>query len=390
MGRNAVSCGWHAIALAASTALATALMCAPVVEAQQAANRAAAKKAKSGEESEQDAATKAPIKKKKQDPAEAQRAIEAAAKLLEHGKSEHAAQAITAVLAGGNLPPAIMAKALLYRGIAYRQLKKPAQAVADLTSALWLKGGLREGERADALRQRAAAYQEAGLSESGEIVTAAVPSPGPGTSPRASAARTAVRSSGQDESWGTSTTRLAPSANLAADEPQTQQAAGSAWSGFSNPFAGLFGGSSSPAAASSAPVSESAVINTAAIHEGRAQQLEPRVRSSSSAWSHNTKVSSSSTPALQTSALPVKPDGKFRIQLGMVRTQSEARALAAKVLREHAAALSQRQPEIDQAVVGNMGSFYRVRVGPFASQGEGQAACAKVKGPGVDCMVVAQ
>ena len=64
----------------------------------------------------------------------------------------------------------------------------------------------------------------------------------------------------------------------------------------------------------------------------------------------------------------------------MVRTQDEAQALAAKVRREHAAALAAREPEIDQAVVGNMGSFYRVRVGPFATQHDGQAACAKLKG----------
>ena len=68
---------------------------------------------------------------------------------------------------GGNLPPAIMAKALLYRGIAYRQQKLPAQAIADLTSALWLKGGLGESDRADALRQRTSAYQEAGLRDGG-------------------------------------------------------------------------------------------------------------------------------------------------------------------------------------------------------------------------------
>jgi hypothetical protein len=43
------------------------------------------------------------------------------------------------------------------------------------------------------------------------------------------------------------------------------------------------------------------------------------------------------------------------------------------IRREHAAALADREPEIDQAVVGNMGSFYRVRVGPFATQQDSQA-----------------
>jgi cell division protein FtsN len=41
-------------------------------------------------------------------------------------------------------------------------------------------------------------------------------------------------------------------------------------------------------------------------------------------------------------------------------------------------------------VVGNMGAFYRVRVGPFATQNEGQQVCAKLKGSGLDCMVVTE
>jgi hypothetical protein len=74
----------------------------------------------------------------------------------------------------------------------------------------------------------------------------------------------------------------------------------------------------------------------------------------------------------------------------MVRTQAEAQALASKVKQEHAAMLAAREPQIDEAVVGNMGSFFRVRIGPFASAQEGQAACAKLKGPGMDCLVVTQ
>ena len=74
----------------------------------------------------------------------------------------------------------------------------------------------------------------------------------------------------------------------------------------------------------------------------------------------------------------------------MVRTQAEAQALAARVMREHGATLAPREPEIDEATVGNMGSFHRVRVGPFASAQEGQAACTKLKGTGIDCLVVAQ
>jgi hypothetical protein len=74
----------------------------------------------------------------------------------------------------------------------------------------------------------------------------------------------------------------------------------------------------------------------------------------------------------------------------MVRTEQEARALAQKAKRELAGAIAGREPEIDQAVVGNMGSFYRVRVGPFATMQETQVVCGQVKGTAFDCMTVTQ
>ena len=64
----------------------------------------------------------------------------------------------------GGLPPAIMVKALSLSRHRLPQASKPAQAIADLTSALWLKGGLAGPERAGALKHRTAAYQEAGIS----------------------------------------------------------------------------------------------------------------------------------------------------------------------------------------------------------------------------------
>lgn len=82
--------------------------------------------------------------------------------------------------------------------------------------------------------------------------------------------------------------------------------------------------------------------------------------------------------------------GKYRVQLATVRTQKEALALAAKAKRSLAGALASREPEIDQAVLGNMGSFYRVRVGPFATVQETQAVCAKANDTGFDCLTVTQ
>jgi hypothetical protein len=368
---------WRSLALATLAAAAVGLACAVSTDAQEPAKSAAKKakakaKAPEAEEAADGEAAKTPAKKKRQDPAEAQSAIEAALKLLEAGKAEAAAQALSAVLTGGNLPPAMMAKALFYRGVAYRQQKLHAQAIADLTSALWVKGGLGGSDRADALRQRTSAYQEAGLAETGEpLAPAAIPN----------VSRAPTRTASAEQSWGTEASP-APAA--------PKQSSG--W----NPFAGWFGGSSSPAANPPAP--QPAPPTTASIETPDPTSTPPASRPRISAWTRNTEVHSSgpppaaASPALVAPSPPpaAKPEGRFRIQVGMVRTQDEAEALATKIRREHAAALAAREPEIDQAVVGNMGSFYRVRVGPFATQHDGQAACAKLKGSGLDCLVVVQ
>ena len=134
---------WRKLALAAAAAIALAASSAPQ-GAAQAPGKAGAKKAPAKDaDGEAEGGTAKP---KRQDPIEAERTIAAAAQQLEAGKSAEAAQALTRVLSGGGLPPAMMAKALFYRGVAYRQQKKPAQAIAGLTSALWLKGGVGEAD----------------------------------------------------------------------------------------------------------------------------------------------------------------------------------------------------------------------------------------------------
>jgi hypothetical protein len=349
---------WRKLAFAAAAVVAAGAVCAQQAHAQT----AAAKSAQPGK------AKKAAAKT--QEPADAQQSIDTALKLLEDGKSQQAEEALTALLKGGKLPPAIMAKALLYRGIAYRQQKKPAQAIADLTAALWVKGGLGEADRKDALRQRTSAYQEAGLSDSGDPIAEAMPGTG-----RAPSARTASVSGRAEE-----------------ESPPAPAQQGSGWS-LANPFAALFGGGSS--SAPRPPPQESGP-------SGGTASIEPSPRRpASSAWSSTTQVragggsesnggSARAPAAAETRAAPVRPEGKFRVQVGLARTEAEAQALAAKVMRDHAGVLAAREPEIDQAVVGNMGSFYRVRIGPYASAGEGQAACAKLRRASIDCMVVTQ
>jgi len=294
--------------------------------------------------------------KKRQDPAEAQRAIEAALKQVQAGRADQAVQAMTATLSAGNLPPALMAKALYVRGLAYRRQGRSAQAISDLNSALWLKGGLGGEDRVEATNERSAAYAAAGLG-------GREPESAPGSAPA----------------------------------PKT----GANW------LSGLFG-TSAPAAEPPAPARQP----TPPAPPPRAEPAAPPRAAVASGWSSRTEVQtdraaiasvapppraapaappSKATPSKATPAPAGPPpaariEGRYLVQLGSMRTEAEARALAAKAKREPV--LASRQAAIDHAVLGNMGAFYRVRFGPFANVHETEAVCAKLQGSGFDCLPV--
>jgi len=311
--------GWRRLAIAAAAMAALAMVCVPAAQSQ-------------APPSADNPAAKAPAKKKKQDPVEAQRAIDAALKQLEAGKPDQAATALTATLAAGNLPPAMMAKALLYRGIAYRQQNKPAQAIADLTGALWLKGGLSDSDRKDALGHRRSAYQEAGLSESGEPITPAVPSAvarapapppqvaqapvaagpaqvthtPPPAPPAAAPPPVATRTASATRSWGAETVwyptgpplTQGASVQAAPAQPASQQQSGG-W----NLFGNLFGGWSAPASAPTPARAPPAAAPTplAAAPAERAETSVVRrpaqpAQTATSAWSSHTEVPASVFP----------------------------------------------------------------------------------------------
>jgi hypothetical protein len=375
---------WRKVAFAMITAMAFAGTFAPAVESQTASRMAKAKaKAKEAGPAAPAADEEKAAAKKKQDPVEAQRTIDAAAKLIQTGKVDQATQSLTAVLNAGNLPPPIMAKALYTRGVAFRQKSQPAQAISDLTSALWLKGGLNEADRADALKQRAQAYADAGLQDAGTAVASAGP-------------EAKDRPASSSKGWATDT------------GTPTQAAGGGNW------FENLFGASAAPAPPPKAvpPPTETASIGKADPPPA-SEKLATRPRVSS-AWSSSTEVHAAAPepprPAAPAAVSEPKPvarvaaaerktppppaavvpaSGKYRVQLATVRTEEEAKALATKAKREHSV-LASSQPLIDQTVLGNMGAFYRVRFGPYATVQETQAVCARLKGSGFDCLTVTQ
>jgi cell division septation protein DedD len=357
---------WRKVALAVFAAAAIVSVCAAAshVQAKQPSKSPKSAKSEDGDD------------KKRQDPAEARRAVEAASKLLDSGKAEQAERAMTATLAGGNLPPAIMAKALYVRGIAYRKQGKPAQAISDLTSALWLKGGLTAEDRADALKQRSGAYTDAGLTERGEIASAARTSEE--TKDEGRQERKARGARPPAGSWGAVTTSAG---DASANTAEAAQGGGNWFKSWFNNWATPGAQANAPAVTASIDKPERPPREAKTPHSSEAKRI-------SSAWSSATEVHAAPAAPARSSRRG-DADGKYRVQLGAVRTQREAEALAAKAKRA-LGELAAGEPEIDRAVLGNMGSFYRVRVGPYATVRETEAVCAKVKGTGLDCLTVTQ
>jgi hypothetical protein len=347
------------------------------------------------EEETQSAAEPKSPGKRKQDPGDAQRAVDTAGKHLQAGKSELAVQTLSVTLSGGNLPPAVMAKAFYIRGMAYRKLGKPAQAISDLTSALWLKGGLGDEERSAATKERAAAFADAGLAEGGEVPAPSkggsgnwlsglfgapassapapppVPPPAPPPVPAGSGPKV---SSTVIEKAQTAPAASAPSQVVGAWTSKTQTQPGKPVPAAAPP----------PAPTVAAPASRPAPA--AAPPQAAKVAAAPAPKPAPASPPQTAKVVAAPGPAPP----QARATGGFLVQLGAVRTEADAQALAAKAKRAHATALAARNQRIDRTVMGNMGAFYRVRFGPFGSAEETQAVCAKLRGSGLDCMPVSQ
>lgn len=352
------------------------------------------------------------------------KSYEAGTKAFEAGKYAPAIQSLSTALSMGGLSSQQMAKALYYRGVAYRKTGKSAQAISDLTSAVWLKNGLSDADRAAATEQRQGAYQEAGLGTATPIGTppldapaTAVAAAGPSASvappPPATPANSATSSwtatnekSAAEASVPNLSTPSGGYASLSSPDAPTLSAvpqgdaaaasspaplagvgsaignAGSAVTGF---FGGMFGGGNATA-------DPSANVATAAVPPAPARPQPPV-----SGWDSGTSVVAappkpSASPAAKKKTAAAETArstaaGKYRLQVGIVRSREEAEQITAALRTEHATALGTAAPAIDEVSFGN-GTFYRVQVGPYASAAEPGQFCTALKPKGYDCLVV--
>ena len=382
------------------------------------------------------------------DSAAAQSANDQAQKLLLAGNAQGATNVLSSAISGGKLPPPVMARALYLRGVAHRKLQKPAQAISDLTSALWLKGGLSTEDRADAIKQRSAAYAEAGLAEPGQNTVEAKPVPAPvqasaAASPaaekpaRAASKRNAVADASSPPS--ASAPRIAQATTQASVAQATTQAgvaqatiqagvapatdaktewagrggkriepptpppsesgfpafptssAGSSQpsSGSGSLFGGLFG-NSAPAEKPAEPKLEVApppAPVTAPAAQAPVQRAAAPARQKSAAAPVKAAAAVQAAPAPATpAAANADPVGAFHARVALVRTKAEADTILARVKGQYGQAIGSRSIAVDQSSFGNMGTFYQVKIVGYASVRDAQAACDKLKGSGLDCV----
>jgi len=322
--------------------------------------------------------------------AAAQQALDAGIKAYGAGKSEEALRAFEAALRGG-LPSQQMARMLYYRGLTYRKEGKPGLAISDLTSAVWLKNGLSEAEKQDAIKMRAVAYHEAGISDVPAVPQSAFPdAPAMPSSPSAPGWQTAMTDSAAPQAAS------APVSNAPA--APTPPSSGGGVGGFFSSITNMFSSGSS----SSAPKTEESPVTTSSIGNDA-----PPAPVEAASWAGTTQVAAAAPPpapqaassfetkvavATEAPSAPAarEPSGKYRLQVAAVRSREDADAMAARVLEQHGPQLGGRQPEVDEAVIGSMGTFYRVRLGPYANAKEPQQLCGALRADGFDCLVVTQ
>lgn len=84
-------------------------------------------------------------------------------------------------------------------------------------------------------------------------------------------------------------------------------------------------------------------------------------------------------------AKPAAKSGSYMLQLGAYKTEAEADAAWKSYKAKHAAALGGASPDIQKADLGEKGTWYRLRTGPFASKDAAGAQCDKLKADGGSC-----
>ena len=79
--------------------------------------------------------------------------------------------------------------------------------------------------------------------------------------------------------------------------------------------------------------------------------------------------------------------GGYVVQVSSQRSEDEARSAFATLQKRFPQVLGSYQASIQTATVGDRGTYYRVRVGPFGSSTDASTVCNNLRAAGGDCVV---
>jgi tetratricopeptide (TPR) repeat protein len=322
------------------------------------------------------------------------------------------------------LPEPDRVKALVNRGLAYRSAGLSKEAEAELASArtiggssevdkLVAEGGgstesaasvtarsteARPGDQASASNEGSSWFSLSRFRNRGGT-------PAPAPQPEAAPTRTASAS----PQWSTTTTKPgeteAPGAwstsVASADQPSNASSASSGGNRFTRWFGS--GSDSSPApqaAPQPAPAPQPATATQTAA--ATPQPSKPPAAAASSNWSTTTENASADAgggekksswrifgrsaeaePAAEPAA-PTSSSGGYQLQLANSRSEGEANALWKKISQSQG--LSGVSHEIEKIEIGNFGTFYSLKIGPFPDKAQSVKVCNALKRNGIDCL----
>jgi cell division septation protein DedD len=96
-------------------------------------------------------------------------------------------------------------------------------------------------------------------------------------------------------------------------------------------------------------------------------------------------------PAAPAPAVAAAPaGGGFVVQIASYPSEAEARSGWNTMKQRYGAVLANQTSDIKSADLGAKGTWYRLRIGPFADRAAADAACAQLKAQGGSCMIAAR
>ncbi|MGD0531598.1 MAG: SPOR domain-containing protein [Methyloceanibacter sp.] len=336
------------------------------------------------------------------------------------GKYEAAVRQLTAALGSDKISASDAAKALYYRGLSYQRLGQSPRAVADLGSAIWL--GLSPSERLSAMVNRSLAYRAAGLKteadaelasarksdKNGDVDRLLADNGGSAADAAAIAAfSTEVRPAGSSAPGTPANAEAKPGfgATVTASEPPARTADASTPSSWTTTSPQALPSSSSGNRISQWWGSIRGTSNEAELKPSSEANEKPPAAppAAPTAWTTQTQAASTDAApaasgaaggpgtrvavATPTAPVPSASRGDYRLQLSPTRSEDEARQLWQKVLSQNQQ-LSSIEPRIEKTDMGNLGTFYRLQIGPFPDKAESLKLCNALKRSGIDCFLV--